>query len=1148
MGGRIRPFPRVLIVCLCLHTALVSGAGAWEMSLNGPWRLHPVPAALMDQSDSVLASRYSAAQIDDSSWELVSVPGYWDRPALVPPWSNPPIPPGPLPKHDGEAWYRKGFTIPASSPGLESSGKVDSAYVGVLDFEGVAARASIWLNGTFIGRNVGAHAPFELTVAPEILTASTNTIAVRVRDKATFSNAALRESPNEAIPLGFYPEVGGIHRPVRFRIVPKERITDLFVLPNLKGVTVRLFVSDAAIGASTVEVTIAEKLTNNRIAGPNIAPVRFDRKKYSDFSVAFANIPLAQPWTPENPNLYRLTARLISKDEKDSAGKGVIRIDTREVDFGFRTVGVGPGVFLLNGKEYFLFGATSPPHCETDDEEIARKHLSELKRAGVRMVRFSHEPPSSVWLRLCDELGLLAWVEGALSGENSTYDLTNPALVLSASEEMAAIVRAFRNHPSVAIWSVGNRNLKDGTTPSDSALYEIARSVSSRDLDPTRPVLADSINRGLLSDPIESWYGDFGWYRNIPADWPIFLDQFSIHRGAISGATGPWVVSELETGFTTNGQGAVMSLGSEETAARMRIGEPGDPDTELALYQSERIGDLLEQVRGHRDKAVNRIAGVFPFSCDNWFFDPFSAATLAPKPLVEKISKGYQPVLLSLEGVRSHYFGGEILEATITVANDDIKAGTLTSSLLVCDVEGPDKQVASQRKELSAIPYYSNRTDRIAVQIPNVSGLQSARVNVRLVSGEVELASNLKQIRVGDPVACRPVQTDLPEGVAIYDPEGSLRTVLQSLKIEVPSFEEFSQLGELRGLIIGPNGFDHFVARAWPVLSTWVDAGGRILVLNQEKQDSRWKFNGPYPGGFGVTKPAGWPTGMDRANLRILDHPLFRGVSRKDLRSWGRNSILAGSTWQELGPTVTSTFRSTVLADVVPESTEIKWNPLVVELQAVEGTVLLCQLHLVQKSGSDPIASLILKNAFRWVGGARRSILARIPGIGSAFLAPLVGNRANEVVARGAGLDPNDPIRVVAFEQSKFLGDVFSDQTEVSFPGLVPESEGKELYFDLDDRFWFDLAGTAEVQIQVLCNTPSRIRLDYDSTDSSLGTGAAAKHTTGRQVLEVGTWKILAFSLPDARFGNRLLGECDFRLVVEEGDAVIGPITLRRAD
>lgn len=1134
---------------LSLFFQLGQPVQAGSFSLDGDWLFFPVHGGINDISETVNVDKFTGIQQASVKWEPIKVPGYWDQPPGGFPWTESTIPGGPYPKHDGEAWYRLNFRVPPEvfPPGRVTSG--DRDHVGVLRFEGVSAQASVWLNGALVGKRVrGAYTPFEVTFPSSALASATNVLTVRVFDKAAFIEPG-HSSPNStsSIPLGFDPKVGGIYRPVNLRIVPRERILEVSVLPNIQALAVSVAVSDEAIGTSTLELTITEKETGTRIYGPILQSVNFDRSKFRGLNISISNLSLAKTWTPEFPSLYRLSVRLLGP----AGGE-----DSRELEFGFRSFTARDGKFFLNGKPYFLFGAGSPPHYENPPEAVARAQLQALKQAGVRMVRFAHEPPAEFWLKICDELGLLAWIEGPLYADDGPYDLANPAFIDQASQEMTAIIRSLRSHPSAVIWSMGAGNcmsaarvdegFRNATT---AALENLVKSCSRFLPSPAYVVMPDSDNRGLLPSAVEDWHVDSGWYEGRLADWLPFLRQWTLLRKGADAANPPWVSSEIQSGYSSAGQGVPVGSTPEITATRMRIGTPPDDSAALLEFQSQRIRTLLEQARAFRDPRKNRLAGLFPFTCANWFYNPMTPQALSPKPILEAVGKAYSPVIVTMNGMRRHFYSGEILDASFTIAHDDIKAGTITTSRLVCEVSGLGGQdPISAQSEISSIGYYKSKSHSLALKLPETPTIETAKVRVRLISSETEIAGNELTVRIGNRAVCDPNPKDLAEGVGVYDPQGDLVRFLEAHKFQVNPLDNLTQLNQLQGLIIGPDAYDHYIARAWPSFEKWIQAGGRLLVLAQEKHESRWRFSGPYPGDYFASSPEGWPSGIDFVNLRIPDHLLFEGINRKDMSNWGNTGVLATSVLvrNDSPPTSAPGVRRT-LADVITSSNKAGWGDIVYEYALDEGQALFCQLHLVDQAGVDPIAGIILRNALRWVGAAHRPVLARIPPPMVPFKAPLVGSNRNEVVAKEAGSGPNEPIRAVPLPNAQFETGTFTDQAGTRLHGIKPKSPNGEVYYDLDDRFWFDQGGAAEIQVQVICQKPSRIRLDYDSSDNLLGIMSVAKRASPRKVLEVGVWKILVFSVPDARFANRQYERCDFRLVVEEGDAVFGPITVRRS-
>ena len=1141
-------------------------AYGYKMSLDGNWRFKPiaVPLEQISATETERVQQFRDVNLNDVSWSTIRVPGYWDQPPGRWPWSNPNIPGGPFPDHDGEAWYRLHFTVPEEAFPSSAAPDGGKGYVAFLEFKGVSAQASVWLNGTFVGRHLGAFSPFELNVTSALLQSSTNLLAVRVRDKTLFHTKGAK-NPNETsqIPLGFDSESGGIGRSVNLHVSPRERIAELAVYPRQNSATVEVLVSQAAIGKATLELEILESKTGKRFYGPERNPVPSFPGSLPGLEIEMDRFPPNQqpsPWSPESPVLYRLVARLVNSDGGE---------DIREVDFGFRSFAVRDGQFYLNGRPYFLLGAGSPPHYENPSEEVARSHLTALKQAGVRMVRFAHEPPTEIWLRLCDEIGLLAWIEGGLSADDGPYDFANRALVDHATEEIVGVVRSYRNHPSAAIWSMGAGNCRSQTDPNarDKAagvLSAMANMVAHLDRpravfpslnpavireatdNPTRVVLAESDNRDFVKGAVEDWQSSLGWYSGKVTEWAGFLNDVAAIR---PDASVPWVCSEIETGYSTASQGLILRDPMEEAAARMRIGSPGDEKNELLGYQARRIKYLIEHARAIRDPSKNRIAGLFPFTSSNWFFNPLTPSAMEPKPIVKAIEQSYQPVIVVLDLPRNHFYGGEIHPVDVTVVNDIADGGSPPSGILICEVEGTNEKTNASQKEIAPVPFASSISHRLPLTLPDDVGLMTAQVRVRLVSGENTVAKNETTIQIGSAKTCRPVQEDLKEDVRVYDPFGTLTPVLESFRMKPSAFEEIAQLETCAGLLIGADGFDDYVSRSWPIFEKWVEAGGRILVFPQKRITNRWYFSGPYPGGYEIRRPEGWPTGIDRVNLLIEDHPLFAGIGAGEMQQWGNDRVVAHEVFEKIEAEEPERVRS--LVDVVPSCEEVSWSDVVLEIKIGEGAVILCQLEIVDKAATDPIAGLILRNSLEWVGGAARPILAKLPSSSVPFLEPIVGNDSGEISTTQAGLDPEDPIRAIPASFAPFEAttctDISGSATHVGLLPLVEQTDKEwHVYYDVDDRFWHRKESRAELEVRVYCLEPSQIRVDYDSSDSTLGSNAARKPTLSQEVLETGVWKLLVFPLPDALFANLQPNSCDFRLATAKGRAIYGPIVLRK--
>lgn len=201
--------------------------------------------------------------------------------------------------------------------------------------------------------------------------------------------------------------------------------------------------------------------------------------KPQTFSLANARV-----WSPDDPYLYTLRTELLADGQV---------MDTHTTRFGIRTIRVdGQEGFVLNGHSMKLkggcvhhdngvLGAKSHPDAE-------RRKVRKLKENGYNAIRCAHNPPSSVFLDACDELGMLVideafdcWREGKKQLDDHIF------FEYHWQEELRAMILRDRNHPSIVFWSTGNE-IVERSGVSDGALWSRRLADAVRELDSTRPV------------------------------------------------------------------------------------------------------------------------------------------------------------------------------------------------------------------------------------------------------------------------------------------------------------------------------------------------------------------------------------------------------------------------------------------------------------------------------------------------------------------------------------------------------------------------------------------------------------------------------------------------------------------------------------
>ena len=123
--------------------------------------------------------------------------------------------------------------------------------------------------------------------------------------------------------------------------------------------------------------------------------------------------------------------------------------------------------------------------CAYDRAEERRVAL--LKAAGFNAIRTSHNPPSPAFLDACDRLGVLVldeafdcWKHGKNGNDYGRY------FDEWWQRDVDSMVLRDRNHPSVALWSIGNEVPGQSTAEGGRTGAKLAARV--RMLDSTRPV------------------------------------------------------------------------------------------------------------------------------------------------------------------------------------------------------------------------------------------------------------------------------------------------------------------------------------------------------------------------------------------------------------------------------------------------------------------------------------------------------------------------------------------------------------------------------------------------------------------------------------------------------------------------------------
>ena len=329
----------------------------------------------------------------------------------------------------GGGWY------PGGKGEYRKTFKTPDGEVVRLHFEGVYQKAEVFINGQKAGQHAYGYTPFTIDITPYLHQDTPNEVLVKVDNS---------EQPNCRWYSG-----SGIYRHVWLITSPALHIAE-------NGVYISTPMVNDDEATVQVEVTVENASDVERTAtvmvGTESMPVTVPAKGSETDTLTF-NIRNPRLWSPDTPILYEVRAML--KEQGKMVDSQLTRFGVRHIycdsRYGFQ---LNYMPLLINGAcvhhDDGILGAMA-----FDAAEIRKVRL--MKDAGFNLIRTSHNPPSRAFLDACDSIGMLV-IDEAFDGwrqAKTPYDYST--LIDSCyREDIHAMVRRDRNHPSIICWSIGN--------------------------------------------------------------------------------------------------------------------------------------------------------------------------------------------------------------------------------------------------------------------------------------------------------------------------------------------------------------------------------------------------------------------------------------------------------------------------------------------------------------------------------------------------------------------------------------------------------------------------------------------------------------------------------------------------------------------
>jgi hypothetical protein len=360
----------------------------------------------------------------------------------------------------GPAWYQRRVTIPKTWEGKRIRLLLERS-----------KNTRVWVDQTFCGGEDTLSAPqsFDLTAA---MTPGEHTLSVLV------DNARLPPvGPSHAVDERTQTNWNGIIGRIELLATAPVWLDEIQVYPNAqkKQAVVRTVIGNITGMPATGRITIDCESFN--VSEPSAFKTQSFEVKAAGHEnvVAFTyepgdDVPL---WDEFQPAMLRLTVTIES-----SVGKGTFA-DRRSVTFGMRDFARQRNRLMINGSRVFLRGKNDcclfpltgyPPM----DKEGWLRVLSIAKSYGINHYRFHSWCPPEAAFEAADELGV--YFQAELPNKRSGFQtpesielaehnidrldvkssLKDKSLFEYAKREGELIFKAFGNHPSFVMFTLGN--------------------------------------------------------------------------------------------------------------------------------------------------------------------------------------------------------------------------------------------------------------------------------------------------------------------------------------------------------------------------------------------------------------------------------------------------------------------------------------------------------------------------------------------------------------------------------------------------------------------------------------------------------------------------------------------------------------------
>ena len=868
-------------------------------------------------------------------------------------------------------YVRRKFTLSEGDAGRVARMSVDS----------ISSEGTLYVNGKRIGNIRGYGTPL-MADATGALKAGENEVLVVIRNKLAITNPLYvnPDNPTESTQYmdapgdcnnslsmggGFCAMGGGVWLELMPKVWARDVKVDTSVRKGTVGAKFAVANDSKEEARLKVRVSVEEARKPVLSLGERELSLKAGESKDMDFTKEWKDAKL---WDWRQPNLYVLAVEIVD------AGTGK-RLDLARERFGFRESWVDADRIFFNGRAVrFNSVGTAPSISIRCNVTLGR---------GTLCSDFNDETGDPI---TCLMTGLV--------NTPSKYDVASDLFwKTTEANTLVAIKRAW-NHPCIIAWDLSNEWYTYAPyTGADMDLcgkrfMGLSRAVEN--LDPSRWTFFNGdYDIGGLHYMISSHYMLEAVGRDPRAGF-----QFNGHSTYFPDGA---FLHPLDKDLKPGDELAVPISGPKPYKLGSKLLTDTENQWKVAGYQPPGSSKFMDE-EAVVSPAVEAGAGPVMWMWKQ-NFDGHRDLNMGihsnHEETIGTITRGQLLQTFVMPDTAHHGFGGHKFNRNYSILNDLFRPAAMS---LRWRLVGPDGKAVLEDKNDQKMDSGTTYRSVLSLTLPDVTARSKYTLELRLYSEDQFACGEDRDIEVwpdANPAA------SASRKVFLFDPKNSTAKSLDAAGVKYESSAKPAiPAGDASNtvLVIGEGALDENTAKEIAGLASFVDKGGRVLVLAQSVS----------PQGLPVKttlEPREW---VSQPYVRMASHPLLKGVSSWDLHFWAPNRVSARGAYSkpEGGAAVP-------LVDSGAES-GLEWVQ-VMEIYRGKGLYLLCQLPLAADYGQEPMAREMLARTLAYVAGGESflsptkrlrlmgakggAIARKMQGLGVAF----------ELVAPDADLDASRP-------------------------------------------------------------------------------------------------------------------------------------------